>query len=157
MPDDLDFREALRTRIVRYSELEAKVAERVAELEVELDDLRRRRQSAEELHKAEFGDDPAIYQPAAGAEPVRAAESPATYVAVSMGPLFAMTWSEAITSVLADAADPLHVTDIWRRMRDGGFTTTTQDPLRSIVSIAVRTPEIVRAGPNTYSLAGGDA
>lgn len=157
--DDADFRDALRRRIATYSEQEVQVAERLDELQQALDDLRKRRRNAEALYRAEYGDEDLTAYSTSEHEGdhQQAAEAPARYVAANLGPLFGESWAGAMTSVLAESTEPLHVAEIWRRMRDGGFTSSARDPLRSIVAVAIRTPGVVRAAPNTYTLAGGDA
>jgi len=158
MHDDSEFKDTLGHRIVRYAEQESQIVERVTELQQALEDVRKRRRSAEALYRAEFGDDDPVrvgHSPDDSGSP--AALSPTLYGPVPIGPLFGASWADALTGVLAEAGEPLHVTEIWQRLRDRGFTTTTRDPLRSIVSIAVRTPGVVRAGPNIYTIAGGDA
>jgi hypothetical protein len=70
------------------------------------------------------------------------------------GRLSNCSWAKAVTTVLAEASQPLHVRDIWSRMSEGGFVTGAADPLRSIVAIVLREPTIKRVAPNTYALNG---
>jgi hypothetical protein len=104
-----------------------------------------RREAAEDLYRAEFGDSPADH--AAPEKPV-----------IQVGPLTGLSWSEAIARVLRDAGQPLHVKEIWQRLQAGGFRTDSRDPVRSVVAIAVRDPaSFPRAGPNRYGLEGARA
>ena len=152
--DESQFRDALRDRIVRYTDQEARLAESLSEIQQALEDVRKRRRSAEVLYRSEFGDDPLLPD----AELTETPEgNERAHPAMRPGPLYGEPWSDAIVSVLADAAEPLHVREIWQRMREGGFTSSAQDPLRSIVAVVLRTPGVVRAAPNTYTLAGGEA
>lgn len=48
----------------------------------------------------------------------------------------------------------MHVKEIWETLLTSGFQTESRDPLRSVVSIAVRHPDVERAGPNIYRLKG---
>ena len=54
--------------------------------------------------------------------------------------------------ILTEAKTPLHVSEIWNRIALAGFTTAAKDPLRSLVSVLVRHPDVRRTGPNTYTL-----
>ena len=64
-------------------------------------------------------------------------------------------WRDAVIDVLSKAGRPLHAREIWQRLDASGFATDAADPLRSVVAIAIRTPEqIHRTGPNTFALNG---
>jgi hypothetical protein len=67
------------------------------------------------------------------------------------GALSGLSWEDAICAVLADNG-PLHVKEIWQRLAAGGFRTTAKDPLRSIVAVATRSPNLIRAWPNIYGI-----
>ena len=155
MKNDLDFARILLDRISRYADLESSMTAKVAEFQGILDDARKRRKSAEALYRTEFGELPDEPYP----EGDRHAKAVATvsedrpeYRRADVGPLFTLSWGEALLSVLGAAGRPLHVSEIWSRMKEGGFTTTALDPHRSIVAVALRTPHVVRAAPNTYGL-----
>lgn len=140
------FQGLLEGRIQSFRSLRQQVAERVVELQDELEAIDRRLRSAEELYEAEFGraldssapDREELKSPIGGWEP--------------SGPLTGWSWGDALVKTLADSDGPLHVKEIWARMRAAGFTTEAQDPVRSVVAIAVRHPRIVKAAPNTYVL-----
>jgi hypothetical protein len=67
-------------------------------------------------------------------------------------------WAYEIAHVLAEAGKPLHVQQIWERLRERGFRTNSSDPLRAIVATTSRRPDLlVRTAPNTYTLANLDA
>lgn len=143
-----DLRAPLLHRIQGYRASESQVRARAEELAAELEEMEARRQKAEALFEAEFGELPSgppdmADQGEAGDEPL----SPE-------GPLTGQPWAAAIASVLEESG-PLHVRDIWERLQDGGFRTESRDPLRTVVAVAIRSrPRIVRVGANRYALAG---
>jgi hypothetical protein len=146
---DAQFRDLLLHRIERDRELEEHLDRRLAELQGERDLIRQRRVAGEDLFRAEFGQG----LPTDAARPTSEAaleEQP------GVGPLAGMHWIEAITTVMKDSGEALHVREIWERLQDGGFQTNARDPIRSIVSFAVRDRRIVRDGPNRYTLIGVD-
>jgi hypothetical protein len=150
MPDDdLVYQQLLIQRIRRYTDLEQQVGARVRVLQDEFEDLRHRRESAEALYRAEFGDLPPNLTDRGmeGSDALRPTSR--------IGPYASLKWNEAIGRALAEEQRALHVREIWERLQAGGFTTASKDPLRTIVTIALRTPGIVHAGPNRYALAGG--
>jgi hypothetical protein len=154
-----ELKQLLIQRIERYVELERPVVEQLKLLESTLDDLRTRRRAAETLYRTEFGEDPL---PPADDTRSEVSEGPSRYIAAPVGPLFVMSWKEAMRHVLAEAGEPLHVRAIAERLRAGGFRSTSKDPERSIVSIAIRSPKVFeRRGPNVFGLVGhregGDA
>jgi hypothetical protein len=144
MPNDREFRTMLTTRIQSYREEEAHLDTRINELMAQKESVAKRRTSAEELYEAEFGE--------------QLQDTPSSGSAlfereVTVGPFTGLSWVEAMTLVLEEADDALHVTDIWERLQAGGFQTEARDPLRSIVAIAVRDTRTFRkAGPNQYGL-----
>ncbi len=118
---------------------------RITELTTERDLIRNRRLSEETLYAAEFGEPPTDPErPSRLRDQMRAATSP--------GPLTGSPWADAIAAVLRDARQPLHVREIWKRLVEGGFQTEARDPIRSIVSIAVRDTRFAKAGANRYAL-----
>jgi len=141
-----NFQGLLEGRIESFRSLRRQVNDRVVELQDELEAIDRRLRSAEDLYEAEFGgkfDSGAMERPeppprVGGWEP--------------SGPLTGSSWGDALVQTLAESDGPLHVKEIWARMRSAGFTTEAQDPVRSVVAIAVRHPRIVKAAPNTYAL-----
>jgi len=141
---DEEFRAQLERRILSYSHQEQRLAVQLRELAEELQAVKRRRQSAEDLYRAEFGD---------VTDDLRVAESPGEHRAGRLtGPLTGLAWSQAIFRVLEEAGGPLHVRDIWQRLAAGGFRSDAVDPVRSVVAIAVRNPGIMKVKPNTYAL-----
>lgn len=138
------FKWELQQRVDRYRQAETHAAERVEEAEAELQKLRERRIAAETLYEAEFGERSPSTETASKALVASMEES--------AGPYTGLSWEPAIEEVLRDAGEPLHVREIWHRLAAGGFRTRTASPERSIASIAVRSPRLVKADPNTYSL-----
>lgn len=150
MDDDAIFRQQLERRIAGYRTREHAVGEHIAELEAELADVRRRRESAERLYVAEFGS--ALPESATqDSVPRGRGERQLTVT----GPLTGLSWGDAIVRVL-DENGPAHIKEIWRLLEEGGFRTDARDPLRSIVAIALRLePAVFRVAPNTYALGKG--
>lgn len=138
------FRSELQQRVARYQQAETHAAERVEEAEAEFQKLRERRIAAETLYEAEFGG----RSPSTDTPP----EALIAPMEESTGPYTGLSWEPAIEEVLRDAGEPLHVREIWHRLAAGGFQTRTASPERSIASIAVRSPRLVKADPNTYAL-----
>src|SRR5260370_25343838 len=105
---DEEFRAQLERRILSYSHQEQRLVVEIRELAEEFQAVKRGRQSAEDLYRAEFGD---------VTDDLRVAESPGEYRAGrSTGPLTGLGWSPAILRVLEEAGGPLHVRDIWQRL-----------------------------------------
>jgi HB1, ASXL, restriction endonuclease HTH domain len=142
---DQGFREQLEERIATYREQRERIRTRLIELNHDLLDFDRRLAVAEELYQREFGLQPP------GAEPRRPGRRSGPPPANGQP-----SWREAIVGVLSTRGRPLHVKEIWQALLDSGFHTESQDPLRSIVAIAVRDPNIQRTAPNTYGLSGAD-
>lgn len=141
---DEEFRAQLERRILAYSHQEQRLAVQIKELAEELQAVKRRRRSAEDLYRAEFGD---------VTDDLGVAESPGEPRPGRLtGPLTGLAWSQAIFRVLEETGGPLHVRDIWQRLAAGGFRSDAVDPVRSVVAIAVRNPGIMKVRPNTYAL-----
>ncbi len=147
---DEEFRAQLERRILTYSHQEERLRIQVRELQDELDAVKRRRRSAEDLYKAEFGEVSSDLRVAED----RAEDQTELPSGRLPGPLTGLPWSVAIMDVLKQEGGPLHVKDIWQRLGAGGFRTDAVDPVRSVVAIAVRSPAIVKVKPNTYALNG---
>ena len=150
MSHDAEFRALLARRIADYRAEASQLDARIAELQSILDDLTARLAAAEELYEAEFGDLPPhghVLQRAHHQLGMPVADGPLS------GLYTGMSWASAIGEVLRDAEGPLHIKDIWERLRLGGFRTASRDPLRSVVSIMVRDPGFLKVGPNRYTLA----
>jgi HB1/ASXL restriction endonuclease-like protein with HTH domain len=98
-----------------------------------------------EMYRLEFNADPPSLPGGAEAPPKRRASR-----------LNGESWNAAIEAVLTEAAQPLHINEIWRRVQERDFQTTAKDPLRAIASVLVRHPVAVRTQPNTYALDNGD-
>jgi hypothetical protein len=139
-----DFKAQLLRRIARYRDAEGRVRQRSDEIRSELETTESRRNAAERLYEAEFGDLPDII-PAAD-RVLTESKAP-----TREGPLTGVSWASAITAVLGEHG-PLHVKEIWRNLQDEGFRTNAQDPLRSIVAVSIREPKINRVGANRYGL-----
>lgn len=159
------FRDALLRRIDNYRAAESAAWERLRALQAEVDRLRHRREAAETLYEAEYGERVRATETLAEAELEEQREfaAPATQSRRSNakpipghdGRFTGMHWEEAIEYILREEGGPLHVNEIWRRLRDGGFQTASMDPVRSVVAIAVRSPRLSKAAPNTYALVEG--
>ena len=144
MAEQDDFRELLRHRILRHAALEEQLTEKIAELSAERDLIRGRRDREEELFSAEFGALPSLDD-----ERLVDVER---FVPRVVGPYTGLSWTEAMVGVLETANRPLHVREIWGHLQEGGFETDARDPVRSVVSIAVRGSRFFKVGPNTYAL-----
>jgi hypothetical protein len=141
-----DFRLLLSERIRSYRTHEARIQSHLDEVTGELGSVTARRKAAEELYRTEFGEEPL------------ADETEAPTREVQVGHLTGLSWAEAITRVLVEAGEPLHVKEIWRQLQEGGFRTDSRDPVRSLVAIAVRNPKtFTKAAPNTYTVSPRDA
>ena len=143
---DHGFRDQLGERIAVYREQRERIRAKLVELNHDLLDFDKRLDAAEELYRREFGLQPP------GAEPRGRRRRTAAPPVAEAQP----SWREAIAGVLSARGRPLHVKEIWDALLDAGFRTESQDPLRSIVAIAVRDPSIERTGPNTYTLTGSN-
>jgi len=107
------------------------------------------------LFRAEFGSVPAdLDVPRADRDDDHQEERPMR----ATGPLTGASWWDAIVQVLTEEGGPLHVREIWKRLAANGFRSDAKDPVRSVVAIVVRNPEmIVKVRPNTYALNGRHA
>jgi hypothetical protein len=143
-PADSGFREQLEERILTYQGQRERIRTKLVELNHDLLDIERRLEAAEELYTREFGLQPP------GSKGRRSGRKRMPRAADQQ------SWREAIVSVLC-ARGPLHVNDIWQGLLDSGFQTQSRDPIRSIVAIAVRDPQIYRTAPNTYAVSGGNS
>lgn len=161
MASDDPFAAALLSRIRANREALRRLEDRLGAIERERDLARSRIDAAEAMYKAEFGDLPklqagVVVPPETGSTTKTQSRSrrdlPRSEVE---GPLTGSSWHEAIRSVLTEAGEPLHVREIWQQLDSRGFRTDARDPLRSIVAVCLRMPGVVRAGPNTYTVAGG--
>jgi hypothetical protein len=149
---DEEFKAQLERRILSYSLQEERVRAQLRELQDELEAVRRRRGSAEELFRAEFGSVPAHLD---GQRTDRDDDHRDVPPLRATGPLTGVPWSDAIVQVLTEEGGPLHVREIWKRLAANGFRSGAKDPVRSVVAIAVRNQgTIVKVRPNTYALNG---
>lgn len=146
MPDD-GFHDALQKRIANYREAEEAAEARLNLAERELNRVRDRRIAAETLFSAEFGADPAPESTETRSESVGASPT-------REGPYTGLAWEPGMVRVLGEAGEPLHVKEIWRRLESGGFRSSATDPLRSVAAVAIRSPRLSKAAPNTYALVG---
>jgi hypothetical protein len=146
LENDTDFRAQLEARINRYASQRDQLNSDLIDLNHALNSLEKRLDAAVEMFRLEFDEDPPSL-PAPTTRPQR------------RGPIAkpdGQSWNGTVEAVLADAGEPLHINEIWRRMQQRGFQTTAKDPLRAIASVLVRHPEAIRTQPNTYGLANGD-
>lgn len=157
MEPDEEFRRQLLERVERYKGAAAKARGRLRELEAEIETLESRQRAAERLYRAEFGEEaPTQLAIKVTPPPVKRGRARREIPRSNLdGPLTGMSWQDAIREALADG--PLHVRDIWQRLDSGGFQTDSKDPLRSIVSVVLRMPELTRTDANTYGIAGAEA
>lgn len=142
-PLDQAFRSQLGQRILNYKDLRDRIREKLLELNYDLTSIEQRLEAAEELFRREFG-----LEPPGGERARRRAKTSGR--SNGAGP----SWGDAIMAVLRAKNRPMHVKEIWEALLASGFQTESRDPLRSVVSISVRHPEIERVGPNTYRLKG---
>lgn len=145
LENDTDFRAQLEARINRYASQRDRLNTDLIELNHTLNSLEKRLEAAVEMYRLEFGEDP----PSMPNPSTRPQRRPVTRPE-------GQSWNNSVEEVLADAGEPLHINEIWRRLQQRGFQTTAKDPLRAIASVLVRHPEAVRTQPNTYGLANGD-
>ena len=142
---DHGFKEQLEGRIATYRDQRERIRARLVELNHDLLDFDRRLDAAEELYQREFGN------AAPGADERRRS------TALRPSPADQPSWRDAIVGVITARGRPLHVNEIWDALLDSGFQTGSADPIRSIVAIAVRNPQVItRTAPNTYGLVGGN-
>lgn len=146
--DNDHFKQALQERINSYRQVEQSVAAKLGALQTEFETLRDRREAAEKVYEAEFGELRSDQEP----QPTRRITTDEIEPTYPEGPLTGTSWENAIETVLRDAGIPLHVSEIKKRLLEGGFRTTSKDPQGSIVAIAVRSTRLVKAGTNVYGL-----
>jgi hypothetical protein len=144
LESDTDFRAQLEARINRYASQRDRLNTDLIDLNHTLNSLEKRLEAALEMYRLEFGEDPPS-MPSPSRRPQRRP------VVRPEG----QSWNNSVEEVLADAGEPLHISEIWRRLQERGFQTTAKDPLRAIASVLVRHPDTVRTQPNTYGLANG--
>lgn len=147
-PVDDVFRTQLERRIATLRGHRGLVEEQLRDGHHELNSVDRRIDAAEELYRREFGAEPP--NTTANVLPRRATR-------IRRSESGQLSWRDAVIQVLQKEAAPLHARDIWGRMKESGFQTDADDPLRSVVATAIRTPDrIHRVGPNTFALNGSD-
>ena len=147
--DEQNFRNQLATRIRRYAEQRDRVQHQLTELNQTLLATQRRLDTAVEMFRLEFNEDPPISGLAEKVTPADESTPRSKRRGRSIGP----SWNDAVVEVLREARGPLHLNEIWRRMEASGFETESKDPRRSLASVLVRHSDIVRTGRNTYGLA----
>jgi hypothetical protein len=153
--EDSEFRKQLAARIARYGDMREEVQRQLMELNHQLRDTEQRLEAALEMYRLEFGEEP----PVAGVVSVQTSLlsegqdlSGQRRRVRSGGP----SWNDAVVTTLKEAGEPLHLKELWDRMKAAGFETEAQDPLRSLAAILVRHPEAKRTAPNTYGLSAWD-
>lgn len=139
-----DFRAQLEARISRYASQRDDLQGKLVELNHQLNSLDKRLEAAIEMYRLEFNAEPEaakeVKPPPAELGIRRRARSDGS------------SWNQVVSQVLEDAGVPLHLNDIWDRIRETGFDTGSKDPLRSLASVVVRHPDVHRTGRNTYAL-----
>jgi hypothetical protein len=147
--DELAFRDQLATRIRRYAEQRDRVQHQLVELNHTLIATQQRLDAAVEMFRLEFNSDPPLSGLSEKATPIAELVSVVDKRRVRQG---GPSWNDAVVQVLIEAGSPLHLNEIWKRMRESGFQTESKDPRRSLASVLGRHPDIVRTGPNMYGL-----
>lgn len=142
MPDD-EFKEQLERRIAGYRSMRDRMQADIRDLQDALEQVSQRLESAERMYGLEFGE-PLPSTVVVELLPIREP--------TAEGPLTGLSWRQAMIRVLSQEGRPMHVRELWERLQAGGFRTDAQDPLRSIVAIAVRNDDLVKVRPNTYAL-----
>jgi hypothetical protein len=143
-----EFRAPLERRISTLRGLRNTLHDQLRALHHELNSVDRRLERAEDMYRNEYGQEP----PDVETRTRRRRASRIRGGAQGAQP----AWREAVLEVLRAEGGPLHVKEIWERLQTSGFQTEAVDPLRSIVTIAIRhEDQFRRAGPNTYALNGG--
>jgi hypothetical protein len=65
-----------------------------------------------------------------------------------------MNIADAAAQVLSESSQPMHVTEIWQKMKDGGLVVHSPKPVNSVVAALVRNQRrFTRTAPNTFTLA----
>lgn len=150
MTEDTDgFRDELEERIRHIKQQRDDLYTQLYELNHQFNALEKRLQTAVEMFRLEFGTDPESMPTEAE---TRRSNDPQPRQRRNRRASGGSTWNEATTEVLADADGPLHVTEIWQKLRDSGFESEARDPMRALVSVLVRHPDVAHVGPNTFVL-----
>ena len=144
---DEDFRISLERRLGMLRGERSVVEDELRDRHHQLNSVERRIEAAEELYRREFD-----AEPPTSTAPVHARRATRIRRARTGQP----PWRDAVVGVLRDAERPLHAREILQRLQESGFQTDAADPLRSVVSVAIRTDEIYRTGPNTFALNGAE-
>jgi hypothetical protein len=140
-----DFKSQLEERIRRYAAQRDSTQAQLLELNHSLNSTEKRLEAAVQMFRLEFGEEPTSLPEGLTAAPRR---STRRRTAQTEGP----TWKDAVVAELTRAGAPLHINDLWSRLREAGFETEAKDPIRALASVLVRHPEVHRTGPNTYGL-----
>lgn len=141
-----EFRAPLERRISTLRGLRNALHEQLRALHHELNSVDRRLERAEDMYRSEYGEEPPDAE-------TRTRRRRASRIRGAQGAQ--PQWQDAVLAVLRAEGRPLHVKEIWERLRASGFQTEAIDPLRSIVAIAIRHEDkFRRTGPNTYGLNG---
>ena len=149
---DLGFRHQLEDRIRKYSEQRERVQQQLVELNHTLLTTQRRLDTAIEMFRLEYSEEPAVSN-ANVAPPTTVEDAPVDGRSPRRMRSGGSSWNEAVADLLREAGEPLHVREMWARMQANGFETESKDPERSLASVLVRHPHVVRTGRNTYGLA----
>jgi HB1, ASXL, restriction endonuclease HTH domain len=143
---DDDFRISLERRLATLRGNRSLHEEQLRDLHHELNSVERRIEAAEELYRREFDAEPpdsTVRVHTRRSTRIRRAEAGQP------------SWRDAVIGVLREADRPLHAREILQRLQESGFQTDAADPLRSVVSVAIRMQdEVHRTGPNTFALNG---
>ncbi len=66
---------------------------------------------------------------------------------IEQGQFVGMTLTEAALHVLHLHGEELPNTELWKAMKDGGTTTSSQRPVNNLNSVLLEKPELFRRGP----------
>jgi hypothetical protein len=146
MKEDNEYRIVLEHRITSLHTLREDAQERMRQAHRDLSEVDGRLEAVEELYRREFNKEPPVSK-----APVERRRT----TRIRGSQIGQPSWREAMIATLRAADGPLHAKEIWSRMEQAGFQTGAADPVRSIVSTAVRLDDFERVGPNTFALNGG--
>ena len=110
MEPEAEFRTQLEERINRYISQRDHLQAKLLELNHALNSLDKRLEAAVEMFRLEFGEEPPNMAAPTPAREPRRRRSGGT------------SWNQAIIDALTAAGEPLHITELWRRMMEKGLT-----------------------------------
>jgi len=63
--------------------------------------------------------------------------------------------ADASGEILKEAGTPLHVSEIWKRISEGGITSRAKRPTVSVAAALIRDERFENIGRNTFRIKGG--